>query len=67
MNGANCKLIKHAGSKQSHERATFFKRLAVGAADETFAAKLQTLVDEYENAARMEPAATPAIQDSPVE
>ncbi len=33
----------------------FFKRLAVGAADPKFAAKLQTLVDEYEGeAARAE-------------
>jgi hypothetical protein len=67
VNEANCKLIKHAGSKQSYERATFFKRLAIGAADAKFAAKLQTLVDEYESAARTEPAATPAVQNSPAE
>jgi len=52
----NCELMKTPyGSKQLHERAAFFKRLAVGAADPTFAAKLEALVDEYEGeAARME-------------
>ena len=50
----------------------FFKRLAVGAADPKFAAKLQTLVDEYEGeAARaertMETPITPAFQNSPAE
>ncbi len=55
MGRPNCELTKPYGSKQLHERATFFKRLAVGAADPTFAAKLQALVDEYEGeAARME-------------
>ena len=69
MGRTNCKLIKPSGSKQLHERANFFKRLAVGAADPNFAAKLQTLVDEYEGeAARVETqAATPAMpRDSPV-
>jgi hypothetical protein len=67
VDGANDKLIKHAGSKRSHERATFFKRLAGGAADEKFAAKLQALVDEYESAARLETSVTPAVQNSPAE
>ena len=68
MSEANCRLIKHAGSKQSYERATFFKRLAVGADDPKFAAKLQALVDEYESeAARVETSATPAVQNSPAE
>ena len=48
----------------------FFQRLAVGAADPKFAAKLQPLVDEYEGeAARaeapVETPATPAVQNSP--
>jgi hypothetical protein len=34
---ANCKLIKHAEVQQLRQRATFFKRLAVGAADPKFA------------------------------
>jgi hypothetical protein len=68
----NCELIKPYGSKQLRERAMFFKRLAVGAADPKFAAKLQTLVDEYEGeAARaersLETRATPAVQNSPAE
>ena len=68
MSGANRKLIKHTGSKQLHERAAFFKRLAVGAADPEFAAKLQALVDEYEGeAARVEMPAVPTIQSSPAE
>ena len=68
MGRANCKLIRHIGSKQLYERATFFKRLAVGAADAKFAAKLQALIDEYEaKAARVETPTTPAIQNSPAE
>lgn len=43
--------LKRLRSKQLHERAFFFKRLAIGAADPKFAAKLQGLVDEYESAA----------------
>lgn len=45
------KSIKQSRSKQLYERAFFFKRLAVGAADPTFAAKLQILADEYEGEA----------------
>jgi hypothetical protein len=45
------KLIKQSRSKQLYERAFLFKRLAVGAADPKFAAKLQTLADEYEGEA----------------
>ena len=69
VEGANCKSIKHAEIKQLRERATFFKRLAVGAADPRFSAKLQALVDEYEGeAARVEISvetpAVPATQSS---
>jgi hypothetical protein len=45
------KLIKQSRSRQLYERAFFFKRLAIGAADPTFSAKLQALVDEYEGEA----------------
>jgi len=45
------KLIKQSRSQQLYERAFFFKRLAIGAADPTFSAKLQPLVDEYEGEA----------------
>ena len=45
------KSLKQIRSKQLYERAFFFKRLAIGAADPKFAAKLQVLVDEYESAA----------------
>jgi hypothetical protein len=45
------KLIKQSRSKQLYERAFFFKRLAIGAADPKFAAKLQPLADEYEGEA----------------
>ena len=48
MSGANWELMKDTGSKLRHARVTFFKRLAVGAADPQFAAKLQALIDEYE-------------------
>jgi len=53
-----------------HDRAIFFKRLVVDAANPKFAAKLQALVDEYEGeAARIETPveapATPAVQNSP--
>jgi hypothetical protein len=51
----NSKLIEQHRSKQLYERAFFFKRLAIGAADPKFATKLQVLVDEYESeAARAE-------------
>ena len=48
---ANKKSLKQLQNKQLRERAFFFKRLAIGAADAKFAAKLQVLVDEYERAA----------------
>ena len=43
--------LKRLRSKQLKDRAIFFKRLAIGAADAKFASKLQRLVEEYENAA----------------
>ena len=68
MGGTNGKLNKHAESKQLYERATFFKRLALGAADEKFAAKLQALVDEYEGeAARVATPGAPDVRNSAVE
>lgn len=55
MGRPKCELMKLYGSKQLHARAMFFRRLAVGAADPTFTAKLQVLAEEYEGkAARME-------------
>lgn len=55
MGRTNRKLIKPSRYKQLHERATFCKRLALGAADPKFAATLQALADEYEGeAARVE-------------
>jgi hypothetical protein len=45
------KLIEQHRSKQLYERAFFFQRLAIGAADTKFATKLQVLVDEYESRA----------------
>ena len=51
----NDKSLKQNRSKQLYERAVFFKRLAVGAADPKFSAKLRPLVEEYETeAARVE-------------
>jgi len=51
----NDKSIKQSRSKQLYERAFFFKRLAIGAADARFSAKLRPLVEEYESeAARVE-------------
>jgi hypothetical protein len=51
----NDKSVKHNRSKQLYERAFFFKRLAIGAADPRFSAKLRPLVEEYESeAARVE-------------
>lgn len=47
----NDKSLRQLRSKQLNERAIFFKRLAIGAADPKFASKLQGLVDEYERAA----------------
>lgn len=51
MNQTNDKSLKRLRSNQLHERALFFKRLAIGAANPKFAAKLQGLVEEYEGAA----------------
>ena len=51
MDRTKRKLIKQCRSRQLYERAFFFKRLAIGAADPTFSAKLQALVDEYESEA----------------
>jgi hypothetical protein len=47
----NDKSLKRLRSKQLKDRAIFFKRLAIGAADAKFASKLQLLVEEYEAAA----------------
>lgn len=44
-------LIKQRKSRRCQERAVFFRRLAIGAADPKFATKLQALVDEYEDEA----------------
>lgn len=44
--------IKPSRTEQLHGRALFFRRLADGAGDPKFAAKLQALVDEYESEAR---------------
>lgn len=55
VDGTNRKLTKPSRSRQLLERATFCKRLAVGAADPGFAGTLQALADEYEGeAARVE-------------
>ncbi|KRR16049.1 hypothetical protein CQ14_23650 [Bradyrhizobium lablabi] len=51
MNQTNDKSLKQHRSKQLYDRAFFFKRLAIGAADSKFSAKLQPLVDEYESEA----------------
>jgi hypothetical protein len=48
---ANDKSLKQIRSKQLSDRAFFFKRLAIGAADPKFSSKLQGLVEEYERAA----------------
>lgn len=50
MNDRNDKSLEQHRSKQL-ERAFFFKRLAIGAADPDFSAKLKPLVDEYEREA----------------
>jgi hypothetical protein len=47
----NDKPLQHSRSNQLRERAFFFKRLAIGAADPKFSAKLQVLVEEYEREA----------------
>ena len=68
MGRPNRKLIKQTGSKHLYERATFFRRLADGAADARFAAKLQALVAEHEGkTTRAETSATPAAENSTVE
>lgn len=51
MDRANDKSLKQIRSKQLSDRAFFFKRLAIGAADPKFSSKLQGLVEEYERAA----------------
>ena len=51
MDQEDDKSLKQFRSKQLYERAFFFKRLAIGAADPKFATKLQALVDEYEKEA----------------
>lgn len=51
MDRANDKSLKQIRSKQLSDRAFFFKRLAIGAADQKFSSKLQGLVEEYERAA----------------
>ena len=51
MDRANDKSLKQIQSKQLSDRAFFFKRLAIGAADPKFSSKLQGLVEEYERAA----------------
>ncbi len=51
MDRTKRKPIKQSRSQQMYDRAFFFKRLAIGAADPTFSAKLQPLVDEYEGEA----------------
>ena len=47
------KSIKPSRIEQLQERAVFFRRLADGAGNLKFAAKLQGLVDEYEREARL--------------
>ena len=51
MTDTNEKSLREHRSKQLYERAFFFKRLAIGADDPHFAAKLKPLVDEYESEA----------------
>ena len=51
MSQTNDKSPRQCRSEQLYERAFFFKRLAIGAADPKFSAKLQPLVDEYESEA----------------
>ena len=46
------KSSKPSRIEQLQERAVFFRRLADGAGNLKFAAKLQVLVDEYEREAR---------------
>lgn len=58
MDQATNQSIEPDRRKQLHERAFFFKRLAIGAADPKFARKLQALVDEYESKAAQAELAT---------
>ena len=53
MGQTKCKSIKPSRTEQLQERAVFFRRLADGAGNLKFAAKLQVLVDEYEREARL--------------
>ena len=70
MDHKNDKSLQHHRSKQLRERAFFFKRLAIGAADPKFSAKLQVLVDEYESQAALaklepeQPATRPQTEDA---
>lgn len=50
MNDRSDKSLEQHRSKQL-ERAFFFKRLAIGADDPDFSAKLKPLADEYEREA----------------
>ena len=58
MDKADNRSIEPDRSRQLYERAFFFKRLAIGAADPKFARKLQVLVDEYESKAAQAELAT---------
>ena len=51
MSQTNDKSQRQYRSERLYERAFFFKRLAIGAADPKFSAKLQRLVEEYESEA----------------
>jgi Tfp pilus assembly protein FimV len=51
MDQTNNNSFKQQRSRHVDERAFFFKRLATGAADPNFSAKLKPLVDEYESEA----------------
>ena len=51
MSQTDDKSLKQNRSRQLYERAFFFKRLAIGAADPKFSAKLRPLVEEYESEA----------------
>jgi hypothetical protein len=44
----NVGLVKIADSKKLRERASYFRRLAIGAGDPQFTGKLGALAEEYE-------------------
>ena len=52
MGQTKVRSIKPSRIEQLQERVVFFRRLADGAGNLKFAAKLQVLVDEYEREAR---------------